>query len=150
MTEGEVVISVRNLRKEFTDPDGSPVTVLHSISLDVLRGETLVVMGGSGCGKSTLLNCLIGEHEIDGGQIFYQTRDMDAPVDLATMDERALNALRRDFGILFQSGALFNSLSVAEKAWLVRCRQLIADLKPAGNLDMPMLSVLLRELRSLI
>ncbi|MCC6322274.1 MAG: ATP-binding cassette domain-containing protein, partial [Phycisphaerales bacterium] len=59
MAAEEAVISVRDLRKQFLNDEGEPVTVLESISLDVLRGETLVIMGGSGCGKSTLLNCMI-------------------------------------------------------------------------------------------
>ncbi len=107
-------ISIRDLVKEFVTPDGAPVRVLDGVNFDVYRGETLVIMGGSGCGKSTLLNCLISEYTVDGGRILYQTKDMAEPVDLCTMDEAALNTLRTRFGILFQSGALFNSMTVAE------------------------------------
>ena len=60
-TETDSVISVRDVVMRFDKPDGGQQTVLDGVSLDVYRGETLVVMGGSGCGKSTLLNCLIGE-----------------------------------------------------------------------------------------
>lgn len=113
-----VVISIRDLVKSFTDQDGRPARVLDGISFDIHAGETLVIMGGSGCGKSTLLNCLIGEFRPDAGQILYRTRDMATPVDLLSMDEPALNELRKRFGILFQSGALFNSMTVAENVAL--------------------------------
>ena len=114
----EFVISVRNLAKMFPDQDGRPVRVLDNINLDVMLGETLVIMGGSGCGKSTLLNCLIGELAPEHGHILYHTRAMAAPADLLTMEEEALNELRMRFGILFQNGALFNSMTVAENVAL--------------------------------
>jgi len=110
----DVVISVRDLVKRFRSPAGAWVTVLDGVSFDVYRGETVVLMGGSGCGKSTLLNCLIGEYAPEGGQILFKTRDMARPADIVGMDEDQLNAIRRRFGILFQSGALFNSMTVAE------------------------------------
>lgn len=113
-----MVISVRDLQKTFTNAQGEKVTVLDSVTFDVMRGETLVIMGGSGCGKSTLLNCLIGEYELDAGRICYQTRDLDAPLDITTIDETAFNAIRKRFGILFQSGALFNSMTVGENVAL--------------------------------
>ena len=110
----DTVISIRNLRKTFTNDAGETITVLDSVTFDIQRGETVVIMGGSGCGKSTLLNCLIGEYRIDAGEILYRTRDMDAPADIAHMSEDEFNGIRRRFGILFQSGALFNSMTVAE------------------------------------
>jgi phospholipid/cholesterol/gamma-HCH transport system ATP-binding protein len=69
-------------------------------------------MGGSGCGKSTLLRHLIGALEPDAGtvELFGQ--------DLAALDEDGLNAIRKRFGVLFQSGALFNSLTVGENVLL--------------------------------
>ncbi|HOW71449.1 MAG TPA: ATP-binding cassette domain-containing protein [Phycisphaerae bacterium] len=116
--EDGFVISIRQLAKVFPDREGRPVRVLDDISFDVLPGETLVVMGGSGCGKSTLLNCLIGELSPDDGHILYRTRAMAAPADMGAMGEEDLNALRMHFGILFQSGALFNSMSVADNVAL--------------------------------
>jgi phospholipid/cholesterol/gamma-HCH transport system ATP-binding protein len=112
------VISIRNVVKMFPDQLGYPVRVLDGITFDVRGGETLVIMGGSGCGKSTLLNCLIGEIRPEEGQIVYRTRSMSGAVDVLTMDETALNELRKSFGILFQSGALFNSMTVAENVAL--------------------------------
>ncbi len=118
MTDQDIIISVRDLRKSFTNSAGEAVTVLDSVSFDVRRGETLVIMGGSGCGKSTLLNCLIGEYELDAGRIAYKTREMDSAADIADMDDAQFNAIRRRFGILFQSGALFSSMTVGENVAL--------------------------------
>ncbi len=110
----DVVISVRDLVKSFQDSEGNEVCVLDGISLDVHRGETLVIMGGSGCGKSTLLNCLIGEYVVDAGSILYKTKNMRQPADITRLSEDQFNQIRKTFGILFQSGALFNSMTVAE------------------------------------
>lgn len=118
MSEQDVAISVRELQKSFTKPDGTEIQVLKGVTVDVFRGETLIIMGGSGCGKSTFLNCLIGEYDITGGEILYQTKKMPEPRDIAKMEEADLNELRMSIGILFQSGALFNSMSVAENVAL--------------------------------
>ena len=72
-----------------------------------------MIMGGSGCGKSTLLNCLIGELEPSAGAIRYHLPTLPE-VDLMTAPTDEVNNVRRRFGILFQSGALFSSLTVAE------------------------------------
>ena len=103
----EVLIRVRDLRKAF---NGRPV--LSGINLDVRRGETLVIMGGSGCGKSTLLRHLIGAIRPDSGtvELFGQ--------DISQLDDDGLNAIRKRFGALFQSGALYNSLTVGENVAL--------------------------------
>jgi phospholipid/cholesterol/gamma-HCH transport system ATP-binding protein len=118
MAERDVVISIRNLVKSFPTREGKEVRVLSGVTFDIYRGETLVIMGGSGCGKSTLLNCLIGELPIDGGQILFRTKGMESPLDIAHMNESELNEVRKKFGILFQSGALFNSMTVAENVAL--------------------------------
>jgi len=118
MPQDDVAISIREVVKSFTDARGRGVRVLNGVSFDIYRGETLVIMGGSGCGKSTLLNCLIGEYTIDDGQLLYRTKAMNHPVDIAHMSEPELNELRKRFGILFQSGALFNSMTVAENVAL--------------------------------
>jgi phospholipid/cholesterol/gamma-HCH transport system ATP-binding protein len=118
MPEPDVVISVRDLAKSFLSAEGEPLRVLDGVTFDVFRGETVVIMGGSGCGKSTLLNCLIRELPIDSGRILYRTKDLDAPVDITGMSEARFNEIRKRFGILFQSGALFNSMTVAENVAL--------------------------------
>ena len=103
----EPVISISNLVKTF----GSQ-PVLQGINLDVHRGETMVIMGGSGCGKSTLLRHMTGTLKPDRGSIklFGQ--------EITIMDENELDKIRLRFGILFQSGALFNSLTVGENVAL--------------------------------
>ncbi len=109
----DIILSVRDLVVRFETAEGGEITVLNGVTFDVQRGETIVIMGGSGCGKSTLLNCLIGEIEPDDGSIVYHLSEL-GDVDLARADEETRNAVRKRFGILFQSGALFSSLSVAE------------------------------------
>jgi phospholipid/cholesterol/gamma-HCH transport system ATP-binding protein len=112
------VISIQHVKKCFRNRVGEEVTVLDDVTFDVFRGETITIMGGSGCGKSTLLNCLIGELSVNGGHIFYRTKDMAEPLDIANLDEPRMNNIRKQFGILFQSGALFNSMSLAENVAL--------------------------------
>jgi len=96
-------IAVRNLVKKFND-----LVVLDDLNFHVNKGEILVIMGGSGCGKSTLLRLLIGAMRPTSGRI-----EM-LGTDLTRLDTEGLDALRRKIGILFQSGALFNSLTVGE------------------------------------
>jgi len=98
-----VVISVKNLVKNF----GSR-RILNGISLDIYAGETLVVMGGSGCGKSTLLRHLIGSIRPDSGEVWMFDKD------IAKANEDELDSIRKRFGMLFQSGALFDSLTVGD------------------------------------
>ncbi len=90
--------------------DGRPV--LDGVSFDVPRGKTLVIMGPSGCGKTTLLRHLIGSMRPTRGRVELLGHN------LGELAERDLEAVRRRFGILFQSGALFNSMTVAENVAL--------------------------------
>lgn len=99
----KVVISVKNLVKNF-----GARRILNGITLDIYEGETLVVMGGSGCGKSTFLRHLIGSIRPDSGEVWMFGRD----IAKATEDE--MDETRKKFGMLFQSGALFDSLTVGE------------------------------------
>jgi len=101
------VIRVVDFVKRFGDR-----TVLDGVSLDIYTGETMVIMGGSGCGKSTLLRHMIGSNFPDAGRVelFGQ--------DLSDLDEEGLNAIRLRFGILFQSGALFSSMTVGQNVAL--------------------------------
>src|SRR5260370_40755678 len=93
---------VENVTKAF---DGR--AVLDSIRLDVYQGETLVILGGSGSGKSTLLRLMIGNVSSDGGDIICLGKSL-IEMTTAEMDE-----YRRSIGVLFQSGALYNSMPVA-------------------------------------
>ncbi|MCA9285900.1 MAG: ABC transporter ATP-binding protein [Phycisphaerales bacterium] len=101
------VVEVENLMKRFGDQ-----VVLDGVNLSIRAGETMVIMGGSGSGKSTILRHMIGAVMPDQGSIRLFGRD------LAKLDEEGLNAVRKRFGILFQSGALFNSMSIAENVAL--------------------------------
>src|SRR5690606_16661033 len=94
----ETVIQIQDVTKRY-----GTKTVLDKVRLEVFRGETLVILGGSGSGKSTLLRMMIGNEEADGGQILIDGRN------LSTMDEKELTKYRNSIGVLFQSGALFNS-----------------------------------------
>jgi len=105
--DSNVVIKVRELKKVF-----GTQTVLDGVNLDIRRGETLVVMGGSGCGKSTFLRMLIASLPATSGSIEVLGQTLDVH------DEESLNEYRRKFGILFQSGALFNSMSIAQNVAL--------------------------------
>ena len=116
-SSSDIVISIQSLRKTFRGR-GTVQTVLDDVTFDVRRGETLIIMGGSGCGKSTLLNCLIGEYRVDSGSIYYHTKDAPAPVNIVGLAEAPMNEIRKRFGILFQSGALYNSMTLAENVAL--------------------------------
>jgi phospholipid/cholesterol/gamma-HCH transport system ATP-binding protein len=96
-------IRVRGLRKSF-----GPKNVLDGIDLDVMPGTSMVVIGGSGSGKSVLLKCILGLIEPDAGSI-----EIDG-VDLLAMPGEQQEAARGRIGMLFQNGALFDSLSVWE------------------------------------
>lgn len=97
------LIEVKNLSQRF----GS-TTVLSDLSLNVKRGERLVILGGSGAGKSTLLNLMAAETCPTTGSIVADG------VDLCTATPTQLEDYRKSMGVLFQSGALFNSLTIAQ------------------------------------
>src|SRR2546426_12601331 len=82
--------------------------ILRGIDLEVRTGETLAIIGRSGGGKSVLLKHLVGLMEPDGGEIWIQGQN------IIGMSERKLTAIRQKVGILFQGGALFDSMTVEE------------------------------------
>jgi phospholipid/cholesterol/gamma-HCH transport system ATP-binding protein len=94
----------------FTDVHKAfgPKKVLQGISLDVLPGETMVVLGGSGSGKSVLIRHIIGLHKPDAGRV-----EVDGE-DIGEHDERSLVPVRKKVAMLFQGGALFDSMNVFE------------------------------------
>lgn len=106
--ERKAVIEARQVTKSF-----GLQRVLDGINLDIYPGEIMVIMGGSGCGKSTLLRHFIGLLTPDQGSVKLFGRE------ITMMSESELNEMRKQFGILFQSGALFNSLSVGENVALL-------------------------------
>ena len=82
--------------------------VLQGITFDIRRGETMVVLGGSGSGKSVLLRHIIGLHRPDRGRVLVEGEDIVA------YDEDELVPVRKKIGMLFQGGALFDSMNVAD------------------------------------
>ena len=100
----ETAITIRGLRNSFGDQ-----VVHENLDLDVRRGEILGVVGGSGTGKSVLLRSIIGLQEPDEGEIrVFDTRMSEVDDEYDAID------LRRRWGVLFQGGALFSTLTVAE------------------------------------
>jgi phospholipid/cholesterol/gamma-HCH transport system ATP-binding protein len=95
------VILVQNLRKSFGDQQ-----VLNGVNLEVGKGEILVIIGQSGGGKSVLLKHLLGLLQADEGRIVVDG------VDVTSLRGRALDNVRRRYGVVFQGGALFDSMSV--------------------------------------
>ena len=104
----DVVIRVRDLRVVF-----GARAVLKGVDLEVRRGETLVILGGSGSGKSTLLRAMVGAAPPTSGSVEL----FGEP--LYELDPDALDAIRLRFGILFQSGALYNSMTIGENIALL-------------------------------
>jgi phospholipid/cholesterol/gamma-HCH transport system ATP-binding protein len=99
----DTFISYVDLHKSF-----GAKKVLDGVSLDVRRGETVVVLGGSGSGKSVLLRHTIGLHRPDAGRVVVDG------VDVTDLSEDSLMPVRRKVGMLFQAGALFDSMNVRE------------------------------------
>lgn len=107
MSANEPIIAVENLGRKFGQR-----TVLQSISFEVTKGETLVIMGASGCGKSTLLRHLNGSMTPTAGRVRLFGEELSG---LAAPE---LARFRARFGMLFQSGALLQSLTVGENVAL--------------------------------
>src|ERR1700728_1408434 len=99
----EPAISVRDVVVSYNGR-----RVLDGVSLDIARGETMVLLGGSGSGKSTLLRQIIGLERAEAGRVIVNG------VDLGNCAPANLRKLRRSVGVAFQSAALFNSLSIEE------------------------------------
>jgi phospholipid/cholesterol/gamma-HCH transport system ATP-binding protein len=97
------VISIRQLHKSL----GGQL-ILRGVDLDVTKGATCVVLGRSGGGKSVLLKHIVGLLKPDAGEVIVEGEN------IAAVPERKLGALRKRVGVLFQSGALFDSMSVEE------------------------------------
>lgn len=101
--ESDIAIAVRGLQTSFGDQ-----IVHENLDLDVRKGEILGVVGGSGTGKSVLMRAIIGLQKPDAGEITVFGESM---ID---RDESDAVAIRRRWGVLFQGGALFSTLTVAE------------------------------------
>lgn len=103
MSNRQPIIRLQKVTKAFNGQ-----VVLDAVDLDILPGETTVVIGPSGCGKSVLLKHMIGLLRPDRGKVFFHDQEISA------MPERKLMAVRRGMGFLFQGGALFDSMTVEQ------------------------------------
>lgn len=122
------IISVKGLCVSYDD-----TVVLDDVSFDVDRGGVFVILGGSGCGKSTLLKHIIGLHKPESGQILIEG------VDIVTATGEARLELLSKFGVMYQNGALFGSMTVLENLKLVL--EELTDV-PAAMMDIVSMSKL--------
>ena len=122
---GDVVVRCSGVSKWYGERQ-----ILYDVDLEVRKGETLVIMGGSGHGKSTLLRLLIGAEKPDGGSIeLFGT-------EITGLAEESLYPLKRRFGVLFQSGALYNSMTVGDNIAL--------PLREHTNLDEKIIAIIVK------
>lgn len=106
--EGYPLLEVRNASKSFGD-----LHVLKDISFTLHEGESLAVLGKSGTGKSVLLKLLVRLLYPDQGEVFFHGTSIGA------ISEKQLNEFRKEIGFLFQSGALFDSMTIGENLNLI-------------------------------
>lgn len=107
MESKEIVISARNLTCGY---DGT--VIVDNVSFDITRGEIFIILGGSGCGKSTLLKNMIGLLTPMSGEVWFGEDELTA----ATGGKR--DAIIRKFGVMYQMGALFGSMSLLQNVML--------------------------------
>ena len=104
---GEAIIHVENLTADY---DGD--VILRDINFEVFVGEVFVILGGSGSGKSTLLKHMIGLYKPASGKILIDGHD------IVSADDRQRKEILRKFGVMYQSGALFGSMTLLENIQL--------------------------------
>ena len=104
---GEVIIRVEDVDAGYDD-----VAILEHLRFEVRRGEVFGILGGSGCGKSTLMKHMIGLLPPVAGHVFI------GDDDIVTADDRQLEKIQRKFGVMYQSGALFGSMTLLENVRL--------------------------------
>jgi phospholipid/cholesterol/gamma-HCH transport system ATP-binding protein len=100
---GDQVIEIYNLKKSF-----GPQAVLKNVSLKLFNGENLVVVGKSGTGKSVLIKCIVGLLKQDYGTINVFQKN------ISSLNRKELDEVRQKIGFLFQSGALYDSMTVKQ------------------------------------
>lgn len=120
------MISLRDVRVSYDDDR----EILHGITFDVQRGETLVILGGSGSGKSTLLRTLVGLQRASSGEIWIGGQNF------AKISEKERNEIRKRMGMSFQGGALFGSMTVGENVAL--------PLRQHTKLENPTIEIMVR------
>lgn len=100
------IIRLKGIYKSFNGQK-----VLEDLNLDILRGQTTVIIGPSGCGKTVLLKHIVALLRPDRGKVFFDG------IDITHLSERQLVPIRRRMGFLFQSNALFDSMTVADNIY---------------------------------
>jgi len=128
---GEPIIRVENLTAGY---EGR--TILENLNFEVRCGEVFVILGGSGCGKSTLLKHMIGLYPVMAGHVWIQGHD------IVTAEGPEHDAILRTFGVMYQSGALFGSMTLLENVRL--------PMEAFTNLDMEQMDLLSRMKLSLV
>ena len=118
--QGDTIIRVEGLSAGFDDG-----LLLQDVSFEVQRGEVFIILGGSGCGKSTLLKHMIGLYQPVAGKVLIDGDD----IVTAQGDQRL--ALLRKFGVMYQSGALFGSMTLLENVTLPL--EVYTDLPPEAR-----------------
>jgi len=103
MNDPDILVEVKGLRKSF-----GPLTVMDDLDFSLFKGENVAILGQSGSGKSVLLKVIIGLLEPDEGEVSLWGRR------ISELDDGELNKVRRKMGMVFQSGALFDSMTVFE------------------------------------
>ncbi|HPT04546.1 MAG TPA: ATP-binding cassette domain-containing protein [Bacteroidales bacterium] len=116
------MIEARNISKSFSDKQ-----VLKNISFTFEKGKTNLIIGESGSGKTVLMKCLVGLYEIDSGQVFYDDRQF------SKMSFTEMKHIRQEIGMLFQGGALFDSMNVEENVMFPLT--MFARMKPEEKLE---------------
>jgi len=119
------IIVVKDLAARF----GNNI-VFENVNFQVYEGEVLVIVGSSGCGKSALLKIMIGLQKPYAGQVLYQG------IDIVSAEEKELNQYRQNIGVLFQSSALFGSMTIRENLEL--------PLQEYTNLDQATIDAIIR------
>ncbi|MBL4657756.1 MAG: ATP-binding cassette domain-containing protein [Flavobacteriales bacterium] len=100
------MIEAKGISKSFGE-----TSVLKNVSITFEKGKTNLIIGQSGSGKTVLMKCMVGLHEVDEGQILYDSRVFSDPENLKERDRKSI---RKEIGMMFQGGALFDSLTVEE------------------------------------
>jgi phospholipid/cholesterol/gamma-HCH transport system ATP-binding protein len=118
MAESEAHIKVRDLTMAYGD-----FVVMHDLNFTINRGDVFIIMGGSGCGKSTMMTILIGLKAPAKGRVLY------GDVDFWQADEPTRERIVRRAGVMYQSGALWSSMTLAENIALPL--ETYTDLSPA-------------------
>lgn len=106
MNETKVLLEIKNLKKVYDNN-----IILKNISLDIYKGEVLVVIGPSGCGKSTLLRCINGLEQMQDGEILLQG-------EVISNQSKKMHLIRQKIGMVFQSYDLFPHMTILENITL--------------------------------